>query len=283
MHERSTNLQAEKSAMQIVVVREERPESGGHLARVTIDNAAKLNTLNRALMVEIVETVERLEADPDLRLVVLRGAGERAFVGGADLAELAALDRDSARDFITLVHRCCDGFRRLPVPVIARIDGYALGAGLELAAACDIRLASERSQLGMPEGRVGIPSVVEAALLPQLIGHGRARRLLLTGETIGAAEALAWGLVDMVAPAAELDAAVERFAAAILAGGKQALRIQKALIADWQDLSTSAAIARGIDAFAAAYGTDEPRRMAQARLAAMRARARQPKGPGGPR
>jgi enoyl-CoA hydratase len=285
MHERSTNFQAEKSAMQIVVVREERPESGGHLARVTIDNAAKLNTLNRALMVEIVETVERLEADPDLRLVVLRGAGERAFVGGADLAELAALDRDSARDFIALVHRCCDGFRRLPVPVIARIDGYALGAGLELAAACDIRLASERSQLGMPECRVGIPSVVEAALLPQLIGHGRARRLLLTGETIGAAEALAWGLVDMVAPAAELDAAVERFAAAILAGGKQALRIQKALIADWQDLSTSAAIARGIDAFAAAYGTDEPRRMAQARLAAMRARARarQPKGPGGPR
>jgi enoyl-CoA hydratase len=273
MHEHSLNLQAaETRAMPVVVSREERSESGGHLARVTIDNAAKLNTLNRALMVALVEAIEHLEADAGLRLVVLRGAGERAFVGGADIGELATLDRDSARDFITLVHRCCDGFRRLPVPVIARIDGYALGAGLELAAACDLRIASDRAQFGMPEVRVGIPSVVEAALLPQLIGHGRARRLLLTGETIGAADALAWGLVDAVAPPAALDAAVEGFAVAILAGGKEALRIQKSLIADWQDLSTSAAIARGIDAFAAAYESDEPRLMAGARLAALRSR-----------
>jgi enoyl-CoA hydratase len=265
------NAEAEKSAMPVVVAREERRE-GGHVARVTIDNRTKLNTLHRALMVEIVETIERLESDRALRLVVLGGAGERAFVGGADLNELAALDRDTARDFITLVHRCCDGFRRLPVPVIARIDGYALGAGLELAAACDLRVASARSSFGMPEVRVGIPSVVEAALLPQLIGHGRARRLVLTGETIDAATALAWGLVDAATPPAELDAAVEHFAAAILAGGKEALRIQKALIADWQDLSTSAAIARGIDAFVEAHESDEPRRMAAERLAAMRAR-----------
>ena len=195
MHEPRVKLQAEKRAMGVVVAREERKE-GGHLARLTIDNAAKLNTLNRALMIEIVEAIERLEADSALRLVIVRGAGERAFVGGADIGELAGLDQDSARDFITLVHRCCDGFRRLAVPVIARIDGYALGAGLELATACDLRVASERAIFGMPEVRVGIPSVVEAALLPQLIGHGRARRLLLTGETIGASEALAWGLID---------------------------------------------------------------------------------------
>src|SRR6185437_11306337 len=104
-----------------------------------------------------------------------------------------------------MVHRCCDGFRRLPAPVIACIDGYALGAGLELAAACDLRVASDRAQFGMPEVRVGIPSVVEAALLPLLVGHGRARRLLLTGETIDAATALAWGLVDAVAPPERLD------------------------------------------------------------------------------
>ena len=148
------------------------------------------------------------------------------------------------REFITLVHRCCDGFRRLAAPVIARIDGFALGAGLELAAACDLRVASERSMFGMPEVRVGIPSVVEAALLPALIGSGRARRLLLTGETIGASEALDWGLVDAVAPPDGLDAAVERFAAAILAGGPRAIRLQKALILDWEDMSTSAAIAQ---------------------------------------
>jgi enoyl-CoA hydratase len=280
MHQRRGKLQAEKRAMGVVaakigVERQERRE-GGHLVRLTIDNAAKLNTLGRALMVEIVEAIERLEADEALRLVILTGAGERAFVGGADINELAALDRDSARDFITLVHRCCDGFRRLAVPVIARIDGYALGAGLELAAACDLRVASDRAMFGMPEVRVGIPSVIEAALLPQLIGHGRARRLLLTGETIGAAEALAWGLVDAVAPPAELDAAVERLAAAILAGGPQAIRLQKALIRDWEELPTSAAVARGIDVFAEAYATDEPRHMAEAQLAAMRARRREP-------
>jgi len=259
--------------MPVLVARSVRPE-GGHIAQVTIDRRAKLNTLNRALMVEIVETIEQLEADADLRLVILRGAGEKAFVGGADITELAALDRDSARDFITLLHRCCDGFRQLPVPVVARIDGYALGGGLELAAACDLRIASERAQFGMPEVRIGIPSVIEAALLPQLIGHGRARRLVLTGETIDAAEALAWGLVDEVAPPDRLHEAVERVAASLLAGGKHALRIQKTLIADWQDLSTSAAIARGIDAFVEAYDSDEPRRMAEARLAAMAARQR---------
>jgi enoyl-CoA hydratase len=224
MHKESGNLQAEKRAMGVSVVREERAE-GGHVARLTIDNAAKLNSLNRALTVEIVEAVKVLEADPGLRLVIVTGAGERAFVGGADINELAALDADSAREFITLVHRCCDGFHRLAVPVIARIDGYALGAGFELAAACDLRIASERAMFGMPEVRVGIPSVVEAALLPQLIGYGRTRRLLLTGVTIDAGEALAWGLVDAVAPPDRLDDVVERFAATILAGGPQAIRL----------------------------------------------------------
>jgi len=257
--------------MGVVVAREDRSE-GGHIVRVTIDNVRKLNTLNRALLEEIVRTVAPLDRDPDLRLVVVTGAGDRAFVGGADINELAALEPQSAREFITLVHRCCDAFRRLAVPVIARIDGYALGAGLELAAACDLRVASERAVFGMPEVRVGIPSVVEAALLPALIGAGRARRLVLTGETIGAAEALAWGLVDAVAPPERLDAVVEEFAAAILAGGPRAVRLQKALCREWEELPASAAIARGIDALVEAYATDEPRRMATARLAQMRAR-----------
>ncbi len=262
--------------MGVTVVHEDRPE-GGHLARLTIDNAAKLNALNRELMVEIVDAVKALEADPALRLVIVTGAGERAFIGGADINELAALDPDSAREFITLVHRCCGGFHRLPVPVIARIDGYALGAGLELAAACDLRVASDRAVFGMPEVRAGIPSVVEAALLPQLIGYGRTRRLLLTGVTIDAEEALAWALVDAVAAPDRLDAVVERFAAAILAGGPNAIRLQKKLILDWEELATGAAVARGIEIFTEAYATDEPHRMAAAQLAAMRARRKGPR------
>jgi enoyl-CoA hydratase len=255
----------------VLVRREERSE-GGWLARLTIDNAGKLNSLNRALMTELVETVRGLAADPQLRLAVVSGAGERAFVGGADIGEIAALDRLTARSFITLVHDCCDAFRRLPVPVIARIDGWALGAGLELACACDLRVASERSAFGMPEVRVGIPSVVEAALLPELIGHGRARRLLLTGETIGAAEALAWGLVDAVAAPDGLDDAVERLVRPILAAGPRAVRLQKSLILDWEDLPISAAVERGIDCFVSAFDTDEPARMAGAMLAELRSR-----------
>jgi enoyl-CoA hydratase/carnithine racemase len=227
-------------------------------------------------MVEIIEAANGLAADPQLRLVVLTGAGERAFVGGADIGEIAMLDRERAHAFITLVHHCCDAFRRLPVPVIARIDGYALGAGLELACACDLRVASGRALFGMPEVRIGIPSVVEAALLPKFIGHGRARRLLLTGETIGAAEALSWGLVDVVAPPEALDKAVEDLARPILAAGPNAIRLQKSLILDWEELPTAAAVQRGIDCFVSAYDTDEPARMAGAMLAKLRARRRPP-------
>jgi len=259
--------------MSVLVHREERPE-GGYLAHLTIDNIGKLNSLNRALMTEIVEAVGGLGGDPQLRLAVLTGAGERAFVGGADVGEIAALDHTTARSFITLVHRCCDAFRRLPVPVIARIDGWALGAGLELACACDLRVASDRSTFGMPEVRIGIPSVVEAALLPKLIGHGRARRLLLTGETIGAGEALGWGLVDAVASPGDLDNAVERFVRPILAAGPRAVCLQKALILEWEELPTAAAVGRGIDCFVSAFDTDEPARMAGAMLAGLHSRRR---------
>jgi enoyl-CoA hydratase/carnithine racemase len=125
---------------------------------------------------------------------------------------------------------------------------------------------------GMPEVKIGIPSVVEAALLPKLIGQGRARRLLLTGETIGAAEALAWGLVDAVSPTDGLDEAVDRIAGPILAAGAQAVRLQKSLILDWEELPTAAAVQRGVDCFVSAFDTDEPARMAGAMLAELRSR-----------
>ncbi|MFZ3236369.1 MAG: enoyl-CoA hydratase [Stellaceae bacterium] len=250
---------------------DERPD-GGRVARLTIDNRQKLNSLNSALMEEIVATMAGVAANPELRLAILTGAGGRAFVGGADIAEIAALDHAGARRFITLVHRCCAAFRHLPAPVIARIDGYALGAGLELAAACDLRVASENSFFGMPEVAIGIPSVVEAALLPRLVGAGRARRLLLTGETIDAAQALAWGLVDAVAPADRLDDAVADLARPILAAGPRSVRLQKSLILDWEELPAEAAIARGVDAFVAAFDSGEPARMAGAALARLTAR-----------
>jgi enoyl-CoA hydratase len=257
--------------MAVNVARETRTE-GGFVARVTIDRAAKLNALDRALMAEIIEAMTGLADDPALRLAVVTGAGGRAFIGGADIDELTALDADSARGFITAVHVCCDAFRHLPAPTIARIDGYALGAGLELAAACDFRIASDRSVFGMPEVRIGLPSVVEAALLPALIGPARTRKLLLTGDNIGADEALTWGLVDCVVPAEELDDAVGTLAASILAAGPYAVRLQKSLILDWEEMHTAAAVDRGIDGFVEAFATDEPHRMTNAARAAMQAR-----------
>ena len=232
------------------------------VATVTIANAAKLNTLNSALMTGLIGAVQALGADAALRVVVLRGEGERAFIGGADIREMATLGSPAAaRGFITLVHRSCDVFRRLPVPVIARISGHVLGAGLEVAAACDIRVAAEGSVFGMPEVRVGLPSVVEAALLPKLIGWGRTRHLLLTGDTIDARQAEAWGLVEHRVPAEALDARVEQLVQSILASGPESVRLQKALIADWEGLPPDAAIQRGIDCFADAWQGDEPRRM----------------------
>ena len=244
---------------------EERP--AGRIAHVTVDHPGNLNILNRALIAALAEQLTALGRDEALRAVVLLGAGERAFIGGADIRDMAGLNEASAREFITLLHRACDAARRLPVPVIARVEGYALGAGLEVAAACDIRIASENAHFGMPEVKVGIPSVIEAALLPSMIGWGRTRRLLYTAQTIDAAEAERWGLIERCVPTAELDGAIEAALDAILACGPRAIRLQKALIREWEDLPLSQAIARGITRFGEAFKTDEPKRMMGAFLA----------------
>jgi enoyl-CoA hydratase len=236
----------------------------GTVAFLTIDNQAKLNTLDRALMTEFIAAAEALGAREDLRALVLSGAGDKAFIGGASIPEMAALNRGTARDFITLVHRTCNCLRRLPVPVIARIDGYALGAGLEVAVSCDLRVATTRAKFGMPETKVGIPSVVEAALIPQLIGYGRARELLMLGEIIDAETALRWGLVERVVAPDKLDAEVESVVTALLSAGAQAVRSQKALMQQWEKLPTDKAIAAGIEAFVRAFETDEPERMLSA-------------------
>lgn len=236
----------------------------GPIARVTVENSAKLNTLSSGLMIAFVEAVEKLGERADLRAVVLTGAGPKAFIGGANILEMGTLNAESAEGFITLVHRCCDSLRSLPVPVIARVNGYTLGAGLEVAAACDLRVASSNAVFGMPEVKVGIPSVVEAALLPGLIGWGRTRELLLFGENIDAATALSWGLVEQVVAPEALDAAVDARLDALLSNGAHAVRLQKKLIRQWEDLTLSQAVRAGIESFREAFGTDEPARMMQA-------------------
>lgn len=244
--------------------------AGGSVARVVIDNERKLNVLNSALIEQFVAAFEALEGDETLRAVVLTGQGARAFIGGVDIAEMAALDATTARALITRVHRCCDTVRRMPVPVIARIDGYALGGGLEIAASCDLRVAAETAKFGMPEVKIGIPSVVEAALLPTLVGWGRARQILYLGATFLAADAERWGLVERVVPAHALDDAVEEWLEAIFANGRQAVRAQKRLMRAWEDLPLRDAVQAGIEAFVASWQTDEPR-LAMAKFLTSRA------------
>ena len=178
-----------------------------------------------------------------------------------------------ATAFITRLHRCCDAIRDLPVPVIARIHGYCFGGGLEMAAACDVRIASEAATFGMQEVKLGIPSVIEAALLPTLVGWGRAREIMLLGETFSAATALEWRLVEHVVSAAALDDAVETWIGKLLTSAPRAVRLQKRLIRRWEDLPLADAVHAGIDTFAEAYATDEPAAAMREFLAAQKAQA----------
>jgi enoyl-CoA hydratase len=232
--------------------------AGARIARVTVDNVRKLNCLSTTTIVALTEVFARLGDDPLVRAVIFTGAGDRAFIGGADLNELGALCTDSARLFITRLHMACTAIRDCPVPVIGRINGFCLGAGLELAACCDMRAAAEGAQFGMPEVHMGIPSVIEAALLPGLIGWGRAREMLLTGVLYSAHESLDMGLVQKVAPLAELDAAIEPWIDGILRATPEAVRSQKALMARWARVSIDEGIYAGIDALSDAYKTGEP-------------------------
>jgi len=246
------------------------PRGGALVARVTLDNPRRLNVLGRAALAALVEAMREIGRNAQVRAVVLAGAGERAFTGGADVAELSALDAASAREFISLVHEACAAMRDCPVPVLARIHGHCIGAGLELAASCDLRIASEAARFSMPEVRLGIPSVVEAALLARLVGPGRARWLVMTGEAIHAEEALAWGLVEKLVPADRLDAAVDAALDSILACGAEAIRAQKRLCKLWEEAPLEASVRTSIEEFARAYETDEPRR----RIAEFRAAKR---------
>ena len=165
----------------------------GTVANVVFDNARKLNSLNPPALLDLTEAFLGLAREDDLRVVVLSGAGGKAFIGGADINHMVTMKHpEDGRRFLTQIHKLCQAIRDVPVPVICRMEGYTLGAGLEVAAACDMRIAADNAFFGMPEVKVGVPSVVEAALLPRLIGWGRTSWLLLTAENIDAATADRW-------------------------------------------------------------------------------------------
>src|ERR1700686_4072974 len=234
------------------------------VVRLTICNAGSLNILGSAVINGVREGLEQLATEPAIRVLVIAGQSEKSMIGGADIKEMAKLDQASAETFITGLRDLCEAVRAFPAPVIARVPGWCLGGGLEVAAACDFRVAAHDAKFRMPEVRDGIPSVIHAALLPRLIGWGRARWLLMTAENIDAPTALAWGLVDAVAPQGGLDAAVERTVAALLECGPEALRSQKALLRQWEELPLKESVDLSIGVFGKCFLGQEPHRLMQA-------------------
>jgi enoyl-CoA hydratase/carnithine racemase len=233
------------------------------VVRLTICNAGSLNILGSAVTDGVREGFEKLAGDHAIRAVILAGDSQKSMIGGADIKEMAKLDQKSAEAFITRLRDLCEAVRAFPAPIIARLPGWCLGGGLEVAAACDFRIAAHDAKFGMPEVRVGIPSVIHAALLPRLIGWGRARWLVMTAENIDAPTALAWGLVDVVAEPGGLDAAVERAIKALLECGPEALRTQKALLRQWEELPLTESVNLSVGVFGKSFLSGEPQRMMQ--------------------
>lgn len=234
------------------------------VVRLSICNAGSLNILGSAVIDGVREGLKTLATDRTIRVLIVAGQSERSMIGGADIKEMARLDQAAAEQFITGLRDLCEAVRAFPAPVIARMPGWCLGGGLEVAAACDFRVAARGAKFGMPEVRVGIPSVIHAALLPRLIGWGRARWLVMTAATIDAPTALNWGLVDVVAADGQLDAEVEKVVAMLLECGPEALRSQKALLKEWEELPLKESVDLSIAVFGRSFLTDEPHRMMQA-------------------
>ncbi|MEM7213229.1 MAG: enoyl-CoA hydratase-related protein [Pseudomonadota bacterium] len=230
----------------------------GVIAHLVIDHPARRNAMGPAVIQSLAEAAAGLAGDDDLRVVILRGSNG-IFSAGANVKVMAGLDADSARTFITSLHKAIDVLRRLPVPVIAVLEGRCYGAAMELAAACDMRIADAAMIAGMPEVRVGIPSVIEACLLPRLIGWGKTSELLLTGRDLDAAEAKQIGFVEKVADSRELDGCVDEWAEMILSCAPGAVRSQKSVMRGWEQ-DNRKGIEASIQAFSDAFLTDEPAR-----------------------
>ena len=223
-------------------------ESNQRTAWITINRPEKLNALNRRT-VEIVAAVQAAVADPDVGVIVLTGAGEKAFVAGADIREMSTLNAQQGQEFSRFLQDSVDRLERSPKPVIGAVNGFALGGGCEIALACHLRIAAETARFGQPEVNLGlIPGAGGSQRLQRVVGRGRALEMILSGEMIDAAEALRIGLVSRVVPAAELRATVEGYASnlnsksplalaraleAVIAGGEMAqadgLRFEAAL------------------------------------------------------
>lgn len=227
------------------------------VATLTVDRPEKRNALNAAVRRELIEALDALRHDDGARVIVITGAGEKAFVAGADIGEFAARTPVEQRAVME-ERRVFDEVAAYPKPTIARINGFALGGGCELALACDIRIAARSARLGQPEIRLGLlPGGGGTQRLPRLAGYGHALRMILTGELIGAEEAGRIGLVDIVVDDDELDARTRALADAMAAHSPVTLRLAKAAVRASLETPLAAGLAYERELFITAFASED--------------------------
>jgi enoyl-CoA hydratase/carnithine racemase len=238
------------------------------IATITFCGAARHNAVGVPTYEALIRIGEELRTNARLRLVIVTGEGDKAFIGGGDIADMAAFTPVRSRASGTKMFQSNHVFRILPVPSIARINGYCLGAGMETAAACDMRVACDDARFGMPEVRLGMPSVAQTTLFAGLVGAGRAREICYRGHIFDAQAAYAMGFLNRVVPRDKLDSeGMQPIIDDILAAEPQAIRAQKRLLEGWIDQGVGAGTIASIDAFSAAYHTPAPQRRLQDYLA----------------
>lgn len=221
------------------------------LAVLTVNRPRKLNALNRATLEELGRALDEVEADPGIRVLILTGEGDRAFVAGADLGELQRLDARGAVEAARFGQKLFRRLERSRVITLAAVNGFALGGGCELALACDLRVAAENAQFGLPETTLGlIPGYGGTQRLPRLVGRGVALEMILTGRRVGAEEALRLGLVNRVVPAAGLLEEARSLAGSLLAVGPLAVRAARRAV----DLGLDLGLDAGLEVEALEFG-----------------------------
>jgi len=223
---------------------------------VTINRPKVLNALNAATILELDRLFDEIARDDSIHVVIVTGSGEKAFVAGADIAEMASMSAIEGRNWGKLAQAVFNKLENLPQPVIAAVNGFALGGGCELAMACDIRIASEKAKFGQPEVSLGItPGFAGTQRLPRLVGKGRAKELLFSGGMIDAAEAHRIGLANKVVTPEELIAAARDMAGIIMSRGPVAVRLCKAAVNEGLDMDLESGVAYEAEVFGLCFAT----------------------------
>ena len=250
----------------------------GPLATITIAREPQLNALSEQVIAELIGAVTALETSDDVRVVAITGAGDKAFVAGADIAEMSAISPIQAQAFSEMGNALGDAIEHSDRPYIAQVNGFALGGGCELALACDFIYAADHAKLGQPEVKLGvIPGFGGTQRLARRVGIAKAKELCMTGDTIGAAEALRIGLCDAVFPAAELAGKVRDVAGRIAANGPLAVAAVKRVMHQGQSTTLEHALRLETNEFGLLFATADQREGMAAFLAKPR-RAPQFKG-----